>query len=374
TNVTLNFTLTQVATGTISGIVWVNPNPVISQVVAATQTWALPWGPRTVEYVELFNPTTYAINMGQTGSPIGIFEYDCEAAGFDKDVDDLNFVYITTFVPAGKYFLIANATAFYINGSLVHADACYGSGANCDTAPTFPDFIDDIRAGSVQIGNIATNTLWDKVGWNDDNNDACLDPGECEGTAIPNYIDGMGIGNQIVRVSSPLASSAEIGTYGRAYDSDDNRSDFLYPTVGGFTGILFNPGQTTDPAMPVITGRPGVGAVIASNDALSGSTVAYRATVSSAGIELAYAPFAIPRVTSGTWTVIVASGSYYKQLSNVVVTVNSNINIPNAVTTPDWEYLGGAHVNLDSATVSGFVTGRVSDITDSSLSGITVRA
>ena len=103
-----DFDLVPIASGSITGSVWVNDRLLISQVVVQTNTWVAGNTFQNVEYIELFNPTPDAINIGTTPSPEIRIDYDAEAAGLDHPHGDFNFVFITTYVPSGKYYLIAN--------------------------------------------------------------------------------------------------------------------------------------------------------------------------------------------------------------------------------------------------------------------------
>ncbi len=91
-----NITLISVASGTIQGTVWLNNGPVFSQVVVETNTWVAGDIFRNVEYIELFNPTTYPIDIGVTGTPKIRIDYDGEPAAGATAHDNFNFVFITT--------------------------------------------------------------------------------------------------------------------------------------------------------------------------------------------------------------------------------------------------------------------------------------
>ncbi|MBI4060785.1 MAG: carboxypeptidase regulatory-like domain-containing protein [Elusimicrobia bacterium] len=371
-----DLTLTSVPTGYISGNVWFNSGLVISQVVAETTTWTGGDLVRNVEYIELFNPTTYPINIGTTGDPEIRVDYDCEAAGFDKSHDDFNFVFMTTYVPARHHYLLASATAFMIDGAAVNADACFGVAPNCDTAPTIPDYLDSARAGGLRLRRYSDNAYYDSVGWDDNNNIASADPGIAEGTSIPNYTaagrDGLEAGNQIVRVSSPGASVAAMWTYGRAYDSNDNSRDFLYPS-GVFDGIVYSPRNTSNSERPTITGKTAVGAYVSVSDPNSGSTIAYVAYVTSGSLSLPYARFALPGVATGTWSAAAAYGSYAAFIDSVTVSQNAYTGLPNADTTPSWAGANLHHIVLTDSMVSGFVKGVVTDSAGAPINGITVQ-
>lgn len=375
-----NLTLISVATGTIQGTVWLNNGLVISQVSVGSLTWTSGDNFRIVEYIELFNPTTYPINIGVTGTPNIRIDYDAEAAGADVAHDDFNFVFITTWVPVNRHYLLASATSFVIDGEVINADACFGTAANCNTAPTAPDFLDAVRASGLLLRNFSDNSYYDSVCWDDNNNlassDVGIDAEYCEGTSIPNYTaagrDGMETGNQIVRVSSPAASLFAMWEYGRAYDSNDNSKDFLYPSTV-FDGISFHPRTTNSAAYSTITGKTASGAYISASDPNSGSTIAYTAYVTSGALSLPYSRFVLPGVSTGTWTVSMSYGAYAAFIDTVAVIQGGNTKIPNATTVPAWTDTNLHHAQLTSSTLSGFVKGVVTNISNVPITGITVQ-
>ncbi|OGR81855.1 MAG: hypothetical protein A3J74_09270 [Elusimicrobia bacterium RIFCSPHIGHO2_02_FULL_57_9] len=340
---TQDFDLIPMSSGTIRGTAWMNPNLIISQVVVQTNTWVGGGSFKNVEYIELFNPTTAAIDMGLTGNSQVRIDYDAEAAGLDHPHADFNFVYMTTHVPAGKHYLIANATSFMILGSVISADACYGLAANCDSMPTFPDYLDNHRAGDIRLANYATNTPYDVVGWKDGELGSDM-PDNFEGAAIPNYtaggLDGIGAGNQIVRTSSPSFIS---DIYARAYDSDNNSLDFFYPSAS-FTGVEHRPRSSADSSQPLVAGKPANGAVISSIDGLSSPTTAY--LVGSPP----RAEFSLTQVATGTWTVFIASGGLFLENSTVTIAASGAVyTFPSSTTI------------LTESNSFGFISGTVTD-------------
>ncbi|OGR87949.1 MAG: hypothetical protein A2021_07685 [Elusimicrobia bacterium GWF2_52_66] len=338
-----------------------NPGLVISQVVVETNTWVNDMlGNSSVEYIELFNPTTSPINIGVTGNPNIRIDYDCEAAGQDRAHGAFNFVFISTYVPSGSYYLLASATAFMINGSMINADACFGSAAGCDTIPTFPDHLDNNRAGAIRLSNYLDNASYDTVGWNDNNNDACVDPGFCEGTSIPNNtangFDGMQAGNQIVRFSSACAVGI---TYGRAYDTDNNANDFYYNNTAA-SGIVYRPFNSSSPAQTVISGRPSTGAYVLANDGNSAGALSCEYSVTGPqGQVCAMSSFTVVGVATGTWTVAVMTENSSQTISNVVVSQGLLTTIPNGSTSPSWPDSGFYNTVLSSAYMGGFAGGMV---------------
>lgn len=365
-NVDLDFSLYKIATGTISGLVWLNDRVLVSQVVASTFTQVADLSTREVEYIELFNPTTYAINVGQTGvypKDVAVNYHD-EAIGQEKmdSAADFNFVHVATYIPPGRYYLIANATSFVAGGTWHNADAYYGTLYNA--------YVRNAQSGGIQLVRY-DGTVLDSLGWEDNNNT----PGVYEGDWIDlSASDGFQDGNQIVRVSSPGVSASGMAAYGRAYDSDDNTRDFVHPLITAYAGLTIPPRATEDAAQTVIAGRPANAAYVSADDPYSGSTRAYTAYVTSGSLNLPYARFDLTGITTGTWTVALASNTYYKVINFADVAAYQRTRVPNAATFPAWAVADHYSIALESAATSGFLEGRVTGVNGSPLSGIQILA
>ena len=337
-----NFVLTKIATGSVSGNLWMNTGLVISQVVSSSLTHTGVPVAQDVEYVELFNPTTYTIDIVQGLSKKVLLDYRCEQSGNNKSDANFNFTYVNDSVGPGKYYLFANAPDFWIDGTLVTADAYYSGNYN-----------NQIVGGCFRILNAADNTVIDQVGWVDEH----VGSAPCyEGHSVPYNGNGDGIsqGDQLVRVSSPgLASDV----YGRAYDSGDNELDFLYPYHPSLEGVNWNPHSSAEAAQTIITGKPAAKALIASNDTIGASTDVYTAYVTSDTLQLPYAAFKLDNVAVGTWDVIAASGVYQWKTEGVTVAADQTTAIPNTrAGVPD-----AGQVSLDTYTISGYLAGRITD-------------
>jgi len=211
---TANITLVPVATGYINGTLWYNPFLVISQVVASTLTTVGDGTTQDVEYVELYNPTTFPINIGTTGAgyntymlgyndDTGVIRYD---SSFFGAANQFYMTKVTTYVAPGKYYLIANASYFYIGGGWLAADAYTDLALGLPLS--YPNYIANNASAGVFLyydwENAYPSPYVDMVGWAD--NDST--PGYYEGTYLPDNgggNDGLGTpaGKQIVRVSSP---------------------------------------------------------------------------------------------------------------------------------------------------------------------------
>ncbi len=369
--------LTAVATGYITGTAWYNPNIVISQVVAATTTLVANGATAEVEYVELFNPTTFPINIGTTGQAqknvmLSYYEEDWSLYRYDSSwytgSHTWDMVNVTTYVAPGRYYLIANSSYFYTSGGWINADAYY------DSTHSHPDNIHNDKAGTSALYD--WNNGWlDEVGWADNNNSALWG----EGTTIPNAAsdDGLGspAGKQIVRVSSPGVSAAMLGNFGRAYDSNNNSQDFLYEGTY-FSGFVYPPKNTASGAFAVISGKVPTllgTTYISASDPNSGSTQAFTSYITSGALSLPFTRFQLAGVSTGTWTVSAAYSSYSASYDNVAVTQNAYTGVPNSATSPSWPSANYNSVQLTSTTAAGYVKGVVTNTSNAAISGIIVQ-
>ncbi|MFH1725466.1 MAG: carboxypeptidase regulatory-like domain-containing protein [Elusimicrobiota bacterium] len=378
-----SFTLTAIGSGTIVGNAWLNTGLLITQIVASSTT-RIGGGTDTkeVEYVELFNPTTYPIDIGSSAFSKSVkVDYKGEkATAHDKNDTDFNLTYVSTYVASGGYYLIASTGSFYILGSLQVADAYYGS-------PN-ADYIKENDAGCFSILDASDDSVIDRVGWCDDTTEGAfpyckVDNGCYEGTPIPDssVTDGLSPGKQIVRISSPLLVS---DVYGRAYDSGSNIHDFIFAWQGEWDGeIIYEPHSSVDPAQTVLAGVPAVGAHVTADDLLGAATQAYAVTVTSGSsygllnpgpLYIPYAAFELEGVSTGTWNVIVASGSYQQQFASATVTLGAPTPVPNATTTPAWVLAGLPSAFLSTSTVQGYIAGAITGVNDAPLTGIVVSA
>jgi hypothetical protein len=368
-----------IASGTVAGIAWYNPGLVISEVVGTTTTVAVrPNGGAAVtgydvEYVELFNPTTYQISLAAaTGAGSSAGEhYRLNTYVGGTQYSDLmnnaaNTVYVSSYVKSGGYYLIANVQAFYANGGWTTPDAYFN--------PT--DAISDTSWGGIQLTDTSNNVV-DQVCWNGVGGPPAH---YCNGSYIPTSAahgladsSGLKVGNQLVRFSSPTVLGR--GTYGSAYNAQNNATDFQYPIYASPStlGFNFNPFVSTSPVLPVIAGVPAVGAYVAASDANSGSTQTYTAYISASVGNQLYAPFNLVGVATGTWTVDIASNSYYAQITGAIMTTQGSVvGIPNGVTVPAWTASAPYEVLMSSSSYNGFVKGTVANTTGGPIPGISV--
>lgn len=384
---TRNMTLTAVATGYVVGNVWYNPFPVISQVVASTVTQVGDGTTQDLEYVELFNPTTYPMNVGTTGAgyktimlgyndETGTIRYDSSFFGASNQ---FYMTQVTTYIAPGHYYLFANASYFYIAGTWMAADAY--SNTTLGLPLTYPNYILNDKAGAIFLyydwQHAYPSPFIDMVGWADNNTSP---PSYYEGTFIPDdggLNDGLGTpaGKQIVRVSSPGISASTLDDYGRAYDSNSNNRDFLYEG-SHFTGFVYPPKNTASGAFTTITGKVPTllgSTYVSASDTTSGSTLAYTSYVTSGSLSLPYSHFQLGGVSTGTWTVTAAYSSYSASIDTVTVTQGAYTPVPNASSYPAWSATGLAHVQMTSTTSSGFVKGVVKNTNSQPINGIIVQ-
>ncbi len=335
--VTRNFSLAQIATGTISGDVWEQMGPVISEIVASS-------GAANIEWVELFNPTTWTIPIGEpVGAPMIQFLVGV-GNGAGGTVIDLTYNNLN--VAASSYYLIASTSPITWNGTTRVADAVYKAGQS--------DQIQTGRSGGVGIQVTSDGSWLDRVAWSRsggaENGPWALAEGSCI-VAGPN---GLADGDELVRMSAPGSLSS---SYGRAYDTDNNAYNFFY--FGSPGPYRVNNGSVSN---PVITGRPSYGAMVWANDGTSASTRAV-----TLGGSYPYAQYSLVGVATGTWQVEVASNSYYQVVTNVVVTQGATTSVPNGATSPStsqsWAYNDGKpELGLTSSTAKGFAQGFVCGI------------
>ncbi len=397
--------LTAVGSGTIAGIAWINPDLVISQVVASTAQYGLNQNGQDfagfqAQYVELYNPTTSEIDIATPGgSPLVTLDFqsaqhctyytDCTTPGTGIFVD-----YISTYVAPYHYYLFANTNTFVVNGQWVAADAVYddAAGNDCGThpsgnfwntgvSPPLKMIIVPGHGGSVgveRVNGMGSGTYVDVVGF-EDNGSA---PTYYNGNYITfgTYND-FPLGQELVRISSPLPnlSLTDMAAYGHAYNSQNNANDFVYfPAING---VPFSPQNSRGAAFLPIAGVPAVGASVAASDGVSGSTQAYAAYIASGTLNLLYAPFTLPGVSTSPpaalcngacWNVILSSGSYFAQISTVSVLQNQTTVIPGPYTVAGSTN-GLESVILDSSTSNGFIRGQITDANAVPLNGVAIQ-
>lgn len=368
---TTNFFLTPIATGTVSGNVFFSSHLVISQIVWGTSTRVGDGATQSVEYFTLFNPTTYPVDIGTLpASPKISVDYTDEDGVVDSKTNaEFNWTYHSTHVAANKSFLYASATHFYVAGKWVDADASYGS--------LHQNYLTANEAGALRVTRVADSAVLDTVGWNDLDNTAPLYEGSPLANPTCGTGDGMQDGNMAIRYSSPAFIGD--GFYAWAYDSGSNSVDFAGPHVIcpylTLPVLPIYPFSTRNSTQTAIGGIPAVGSLVTANDLIGGSTAAYRDVATSAYAQAQpYARFSLQGVSTGTWTVLVATRQFYAEIAGVVVPNLSGVAIPNSVTAPVAAGAGVHIVRTTQPAVGGYVTGLVRNANGAVLTGITVIA
>ncbi len=351
-SVTENIVLVPIASGTVRGTAWTNPGLLISQVVASSAQA----NGFIAQYVELFNPTTVAVTIGGDPPPVKLnFRTNCTGSVTCMDAAyGIKLDYVNNSIEAGGYYLIANTNTFTINGTTVAADAVYSNSAHtfCSVmpggavwnAPSIKQLITINHGGAVWLTD-AGGAVIDAVG---SVHNGVL-PVVYEGTYLNLGAVGMIDGMQVIRVSSPSFLSPD---YGRAYDSGSNTVDFTTMT------ITYDVFTTTHSPIAVVAGVPAVGAVVSADDGLSNPTTAYATGSPPTAV------FTLPHVATGTWTVLITSGTrLLRQDDSVTIAATGSSYVFPSSTTM-----------LDEEAVNGFISGTVVDVNGAPLSGITVSA
>ncbi|MBI5881654.1 MAG: carboxypeptidase regulatory-like domain-containing protein [Elusimicrobia bacterium] len=337
---TVNFTLTPMSSGSVSGAAYVNDHLLISQVVASSGTQGL----GVVEYVELYNPTTYAWTIDSSNLEL---MYRKQNTGLPADAIILTFN--TTILPSNAYYLIASTSPITAAGVSRAADAQYTAQSNQ---------ILDENDGGVGIRKNSSSAYYDRVAWS--RPPGADPPSDLTETTAISIASGLGHDAQIVRYTSTGALN---GAWGNAYDSDENSLNFTH-----ISPITQGPRNSSDVKTP-ISGSPAYGAVVTANDGLSASTIAWRTT--SGGFS--YATFTLVGIATGSWTVAITSGGLTTSISGVsVLTQGADTPIPNSATSPAWAVANDNSSVLTSTTSNGVVSGRVTSPTGLALPNISV--
>jgi prepilin-type N-terminal cleavage/methylation domain-containing protein len=337
-----NIPLTPISTGTISGTAWLNSHLIISQIVGSSVTTA---GYRQ-SFVELYNPTTFYINIAAAGVPSVLLKWQKQGDAFPTTWA-LNYVLSNSTVAPNAYYLIANTTTIKMGGISRNADALFDI-----TVPNYPNPIliyTDPGSQAASIGITTAGGAWiDQVGWTQGGIGLGNYPPFYETTPILNFVNGLADGQQYVRRCSTMGVSNP--PIGRAYDDNYNAMDFV-----AFNPSLFVPRNSGDIEAP-IAGTPAVGANVSITDGVSISTKAVQMG------NPPYALFTIPGVATGTWTAFVDSNTSSAEIDNVNVVYNTTTSIPNASTSPTWPAVGANAVILSTSGIVGTIVGNVTDI------------
>jgi prepilin-type N-terminal cleavage/methylation domain-containing protein len=295
-----DFSLVKIATGSVSGTVWLRDHLVISQVVGSTVSAGY-----DQEYVEVYNPTTFTWLMN---GAVGLkFQRPVDAFAKTIAID-----YDTDYLSSGGYYLFANAGTITAGGVSVNADAVWNGGNSTSDFPYFGTQKNIIPTsnesseggGALELYKVQDGTALDRVGWNRNSGGQTAPFSETAG--IDQNI-GLEVGEQYVRYASTAGLSS---VWGPAYDSNNNNNDFYDAAT-----IAYPPHNSLSSAIS-ISGTPAAGSVVTASDGVSSSTTAWLT-----GGSRPYATFTLVDVATGTWMVIMSSGMY--SLENDTVPIPS---------------------------------------------------
>jgi prepilin-type N-terminal cleavage/methylation domain-containing protein len=334
---TQDFVLTRMSSGTITGTVYVRDHLVIGQVVGSTVSAG--WDQ---EYVEIYNPTTWTWTVdGRIG-----LKYQ-RAAMDDPSKRTIQLNYVTGSVPSGGFYLFANTGTVVAAGVVRAADAVW---SDLNPVADFPDFANQrniIRvadegggegAGALELYRTADGSAVDVLGWN--KNDAAKSAPFYETAGYAQTI-GLQRGEQYVRFAS---SSGMNASYGPAYDSNRNNTDF-----GEYNPVSVAP-SNSGVTKPVVSGAPGAGAIVFADDGLSTPV-----TAGAAGT------FSLAGVATGYWTVYASSGVAYSSVAYYGGTADGYTTSAGVIT-------------LATTAICGYVSGRVATVANVPLANILVHS
>lgn len=349
-NEDVDFSLSEIATGTISGTVWISTNLLISHVVASSGTV----GGVEQEYIELFNPTTSVWTMATAGVANYDIMYDEKDGGTALSALALTYTNATSTIGPKNFYLIASVNPVTIDGNTRVPDAVY----NCNAAmialyPTCPAIIEDDTTGGIGIRQVADTNYWpDRVAWKKGGIQSSPEA-LTEGTAVETGGTGLNDNEYLIRKISTEStpSLAEWGSIGNAYDTNDNNNDVLLSWVVA-TGLP----RTSIRSVPTISGTPAIGAFVTATDPTSPSTKAVTMTGTNGST---YAQFNLVGVGTGTWRVSVVSGTYISEYTNVTSSQGVTTLLPNSVSASSWNVAGFNAAILTSSSSGGIVEGYV---------------
>jgi prepilin-type N-terminal cleavage/methylation domain-containing protein len=366
--------LIRISSGSIAAesVYVVNPGLVVSQVVASSVTpngWDL-------QYVELYNPTTRQIDVADVTPPAaGPHHFKLNFTGYPtcsntRSCDDIELIYVSTYVSPGKYYLIANTDTFVVAGQVYSADAYYtdtaGQAGFCSpTAPPAGDWSPPAKrrilyeghSGVVWLTDAGGNAV-DSVGWMHSNQN----PGHCEGGCLPMGPSGptnVGFirGDQIVRFSQPCAAD---DVNGRAYDSNSNANDFYYNNTNSWVGFSYLPFTSSHSSQTARAGRVSTGTFVFANDGNSAGVLSTDIVVNGAQGQVCHrSSFTLVGVATGTWTVGLIHQGSSAAVANVDVATGVVASIASTLTEPAWHVPGAYHVRLPYTYPDGIVAGLV---------------
>lgn len=350
-----DFNLVPMSSGSATSAVpvWLAQTPVISQIIVSSAQYDA--NNFELQAVELYNPSPNAIVVGSGSTPNALklkLQSGCSGANFVTCAGTtygIKLNYTNTTLPSRGYYLIANKSTFTLNGISYTADAVYADDANsfCNNPPLASNWnlvstpqvkkLGPTGHGGVFFITSSSDTVYDGVGWSHTSGGVNFQP-YCETSCLAQ--DGGQAGDQFVRAVSTYTTSALFATYGRAYDSNQNRVDFTtssgvqYPVYTSVTAPKLN-----------LAGTVPTGAVVSATDGLSLSTRVY--TTGNPPV----ARFNLTQIATGTWTMLVSSGSWMIQYDTVSVPSSGSVfTLPSTVSF------------LSTSNTFGFIEGQVTNV------------
>jgi hypothetical protein len=323
--VSVDFQLSRMASGQMSGHAWMRDHLVISQVVGSTENAGTGI---FQEYVEVYNPTTWTWTIASDPTtPVINLKYQLRNQAETTIAMDYNALTVGT----SSYYLFANTSPIVVGGVTLTADAVFKN-----TNAGYPNLIKiNTDAGNDAAGvglAWASNNAWiDRLGWKAGGQD----PPITETAAIAQAV-GLESNEQYVRRTS---SASYTDGLGRAYDSHNNSADFNVHDP-----MLYMPRNTAITEVPV-SGSPAEGALVFADDGFSSPVEA-----SATGY------FSLTSIATGTWILSTSSGVAYAEETITVTAGSSN------QTT----------LFLTTNTEAGYISGQVTTVGGGPLSGITV--
>jgi prepilin-type N-terminal cleavage/methylation domain-containing protein len=364
-----SFQLSKKSSVTVTGTVWMNDHPVVSQVVGAMNVGiSFPSGD---EYVEVYNPTTWTWTTFSGSGRMGL-KFQRRNA-LDPIPRDIDIDYRNTTLPPRCFYLFANKdTVEMASGYTRNADAVWfatsphnqtefatARNANAkftssdpNVIPVYEDWVvASAREGEgslilYTIDDALGEIIQDKVGWT--GGGSGTSPAIFEGVPL-SQMQGIERNEQFCRYTSTVAVVDGL----RAPAMDSNNNDRDWDSFNPISLSRYPKNSSPGDSVLPVAGTPAVGAEIFVNDGMSSPVTA---TLEIPPMDRpSLAKFSVGSVATGAWTV---SGFLADSFgSNSVNTAVSSVT----------------RIFLSTSTSRGFVSGRVTSNNGADLSGIRVK-